>query len=261
MTPPLPRIPKSSQRAFTLIELLVAMAVLALLVVVVAQLGGITTRSVTDGLRRADHFAKGRAAVDLFLRDLNDGVFRKDLAAFRDASGNPSPAFFVRRPGIGGDRALSLVVYRTDPAEATLLRGSLPVRWDDAGTLTFGIADRLPAVSSLAAGDFQPVASGVVQMEVFFLNADGTHSDQFTSGTRAVGVAMVVLDEAAFDAAVAGNTLKTLRNTFSRQTQANPENYESFWQRTLDGLVGDTRFPEPVLRGIRIFQRISPISE
>lgn len=252
--------PNTRTTGFTLVELLVSMAVLSLLVLVVAQLSGLTTQNVTEGLRRADHFAKGRSALDLFVRDLNDGVFRSDLPAFRDANGSFAMTFFVRRPGIGGDRPLSLVAYETDPDEATLLRGSLPVLWDDATALGFGSTGEIPAESRIGSTDTLPIASGVVQMELFFLNGEGIAEREFSADTRAIGVAMVIADSGALEALQISGNLAALRNRFPAQTQEPLESYEKFWQPAVEDLAADNQFSPQVARGIRIFQRVAPIT-
>ncbi len=252
----------SSRRgqAFTLIELLVATAVLALMVVGLAQLGGITSRSVGEGLRRADNFAKARAALELISQDVAGGVFRPDLAAFRDDGGNFQPAFFSRRTGLGGDRALSLVAYKVDPAAGVLERASLAVPWSDTSGIDFGTATAIPRFANLTAADYQQLSSGIVRLEFFFLDSAGNYQAEYSDTTRALGVAMAVLDGTGFALLNQSGQLAALQALLPPQLPVPTESYLVSWRNTLDDPAFASAFPEKIRSGLRVFERVFPLS-
>lgn len=245
-------------RGFTLIELLTAMAILALMVVALAELSGLTTRTVSAGLRKADSFSKARAVLEIFSQDVASGVFRSDLGAFRDGAGAFAPTFYSRRAGIGGDRALSLLAYNADPGTATLLRASSPVLWADPSGLGFGVPGSIGRFSALSASDYQPIVEGIVRMEFFFLDGEGNYQSQFDSSTRAVGVALAIVDGPALELLKKSGRLTSLQTLLLSQPVPQTESYLSFWGDVINGPTF-AAFPAPVRSGLRIFERIIPL--
>jgi prepilin-type N-terminal cleavage/methylation domain-containing protein len=261
-------------RAFTLIEILVATTILSLMVLVLAQLTDLSSRSMNDGMRRADNFTKARAALDLFATDIALGVFREDLGAFRtNVVGDYTPAFFTRRPGIGGDRALSLIAYRTVPAQARLERANRTILWTDASPIGFGTPNALPRFTALTSTDYQEIATGIIAWQLYFIDSDGNYRDKYEptySQTpaglpyllgvvrptcKAVGVALASIDEANLKILNASGKLGDLQNELPAQTNQD-QTYQAFWSKTLrsSSIIGS--LPVPVRSSLRIFERL-----
>lgn len=252
---------RSCPRAgFTLLELLTAMAVLALMVVVLAQLSGITSQSVSEGLRRVDNYSKARAALDLIAQDVSNGLFRGDLAAFRDAGGSPAPVFFTRRVSIGGDRALSLVSYEWDTANLRLRRGSRAIPWSGSPGVSFGQTNSLPAAATLAPQDFQSIADGIVRLEFFFLDRSGNPQSQYDSNTATVGVALATLDAQAMELLKSTGRLDALRTFLAPAGTPSPEGVVAGWESSVRTDASFRDYPEPIRQGLRFFQRSFPIN-
>ena len=249
---------RHSQNAFTLIELLTATAVLALMVVALAQLSGITTRSVSEGLRRADNFSKARAALHLIAQDITGGVFRSDLAAFRDGNGAFAPAFYTRRQGLGGDRALSFVAYELAPQVAVLRRGNQAVPWNDPAGPGFGQPLAAARFSALAPDDYQDIAEGILRLEFFFVDEAGDYQSDFGANTRAVGIALAIADSEALGLLKQTGRLGDLRNLLTIQTPTVTESYLETWGANLNSPTFAS-FPDKVRSGVRIFERIIPL--
>jgi prepilin-type N-terminal cleavage/methylation domain-containing protein len=243
---------------FTLIELLVSMAILALMVAALAQLSGLTTSTVSQELRKADSFSKARAVLDVFSQDIANGVFRPDLAAFRDQGGGFASAFYSRRAAIGGDRKLSLLAYDTDAATATLLRASSPVVWNDTTGIGFGSPTTLARLATISSADYQPIVEGVVRMEYFFLDDQGNYQAQYDASTRAVGIALAIVDAPTLDLLKKSNSLASIQTLLKQQTPVPSESYLTFWGNLLNGSEF-ANYPGPVRSGLRIFERIIPL--
>ncbi len=114
----------ANQRAgFTLVEVLVATAVLALLVVLVAQMVSSATLVTTGSRKRMDADSQARAVFDRIAADVAGMVLRPDVDfIFSKNPGNDtvffyseSPGFFHGNSGFEEHSPLSLVGYRVNP--------------------------------------------------------------------------------------------------------------------------------------------------
>ncbi len=158
--------------AFSLVELLVAMVVLTLLVLILAQIMGLASLSWLMGKQRINNLTKARVFLDLIAHDVQDGVFRPDLAAFLDQSGatvsmsSTSYAFYSKRPG-GGARSIALLNYKLSQSSTSysLMRGALPIGWTNPPPSFAGMNAAtvgLPELAGLTASNYSEVASGVI---------------------------------------------------------------------------------------------------
>ncbi len=249
---------RNRARGFTLIELLVAMAVLALLVVALGQLSGATSSSVSQGLRRADTSTRARAALDLVGQDISGGVFRPDLGAFPPDGTGSTPTFYTRRPGVGGDRSLSLIAYDFDSTGANLLRASQSVLWSDTAGIGFGSPGSVAGFASLTPADYQEIVHGVVRFAIYFIDASGQYQSQYDSQSRAVGIALAMADDRALQVLEETGKLGALQSRFSLQSSNPTSNYLRHWGDVIDNLP-PADFPEPVRAGLRISERTIPL--
>lgn len=227
-------------RGFTLLELLTAIAVLVILVLLLNQIMSSTMQVVGDGKKRMEVHARARAALDLIARDISQGIYRADVPAFTDNTGQPSLAVFTRRGGTmdAADdstdyRQLTYVAYKVEkdaptaaPETFSLWRGSINLQWNDGksfpsisgldgpmpfGTQTLGLA--YPKVTQQSGSDrvMEPVLDGVARMELRFLDSDGKYRLNYNRDpengpvSKAVVITLLVMDEKSQDL-ILGNT-------------------------------------------------------
>lgn len=259
--------------AFTLIELLVAIAVLAVLLIFFTQIVAWVGKSWIQGKQLADNLGKGRAAMDLITRDLQNGLFRPDLGAFALENGSPSPqssnyCFFVARGG-GGTRAVSLVNYRIG-ANATLQRQVLPVSLDNSApeTITFVTSNTIPEMAAINSADASSadLVGGVVAFQMYFINSwkDGHRSvDHFYTNsadvsTRAVGVAITVVDEPTQKRLAELGKFQELVSAWSSPPTTLDHGLGAYWKQVKDNfLAGTASANMPGVRtGIQVFESV-----
>ncbi|GAT31870.1 Verru_Chthon cassette protein C [Terrimicrobium sacchariphilum] len=243
---------KPGSGAFTLIELLVATAVLALISVVLAQMLSATSQTWITGQAKVNNFTKGRAMMDLLTRDLQGGVYRKDLPAFP----NQTIAFFTERPGFGGNasltRNLSWVQYDLGPSTNTILqRADLAQAWNAAGTPAFGESN---APAGAVSRDTAP---GVVGFQIQFVYADGSMSTNYiaTNRPRAASVGIAVVDDKTLELLTANPAkISALRNGFSSHATGT-NSVKSDWEKYLRSDLDWSAYPKSLASGLKIFER------
>ncbi len=131
--------PPPALRAFTLIELLVSMAVLAILVMLMAQLMSSAARTTTSSGQRLDADSQARLVFDRMADDFANMVNRKDVDfVFRKNTNNDEAYFFSSAPAVTPTNAqpLALVGYRInsndDKRKNQLERLGLGLQWDSS---------------------------------------------------------------------------------------------------------------------------------
>jgi len=208
---------KSQQRGFSLVEILVAVTITSLMLVTLAQMMSVISKSWLEGVKRVDNYAKARATMDLITRDLQAGVFRSDLGAFRNDGGQPAFAFFVKRPSAGtegNDRRLSLISYVEDKNEHTIKRASTAIGWsadNSAAAMNFSsLATNLKSIPFYAALPSSPeqmddIAEGILRAEMYFIDKEGEYQYEYTEGCKVVGITIAVMDQ---------QTLKLMKKAF-----------------------------------------------
>lgn len=282
--------------AFTMIELLVAMAVLALLGVLVAQLIASATDVVGQGRKRFEIQTKARAALELMARDLSQGVYRKEeeVRPFVDNDGKPALAFFTKISGPIGSgqpvdyRKLSFVVYRTGDSSMgddrfSLWRGSIHAQWEDLGSYPelSGITEAMPFSENTTQVAYsqasikpvlEPVLDGVVRMEMRFLGTDGKYHDKYETDpakpefSKAVAITLLVIDENTRQFLLDNPSVEgAFQSTFfssASKLNAPPTSdvpLSVLWEDALnDGNTWDS-IPQRLRNGIYTFERIIPL--
>lgn len=214
---------------FTLLELLIAVAVLAMLVVMVAQLVQSGTAVISGSRKHLGADAQAREVFSRFALDLAQMAKRPDLdAIFSDQDSNKKIFFYSEAPGfsssIANPNTLALVGYRV-AANGGLERLGKALSWSEAQSptfLTFAKASEtnlsrtnaLPESTltgswSGAVGsspdydssddDYHAIADGVFRFEYCFLKKDGTYSLMRDSAGGFRDVAAVVVSLAVLD--------------------------------------------------------------
>ncbi len=256
---------RKRRNGFTFVELLVAITILSLMMIFIAQLIFVVGTFSRDGARRADNFTKVRATLDAFSRDVRAGIFRSDLAAFTDANGDTVPApicFYTCRPGIGTEiRNVSLIVYQLNTATGSLQRGAMPVQWSDNSNtpppISFNNTTTLPMFANVVPSD---VASGVVRMEVYFINSGGALSKSYSSQSLAVGITLAVVDGGTLKVLSAAQLSQLTRGGSSGALPDDPspsptQTLGSFWATEMEAPGFYNGFPQQLHSGLRVFER------
>lgn len=252
---------KRTRAGFTLIELLLAFAVLALLLILLAQAVGAVTQTWQHGVARIDNFSKARVILGLLDRDFQSAVLRPDLAAFVDESGNTACAFYTRINGATGDRRLSLVRYSlaSTSTNSIFQRADYGLDFTNA-ILTLANTNSLPDLSKTT---LQDVAEGVLRFEWQFVAADGTFQTAYQydhtapaapANTRSVIVSLIALDERAVRLAAQTGKLADLLQKFDGLPAAG-QTYASLWNAATRSPGFASGLPGPLTAGVRIFER------
>lgn len=231
------------------------MSVLALLIVLIAQVVGAMGDTWRNGLHRINNFTKARAMLNLFARDIQAGVFREDLAAFPD----DKISIYTRQPGVGGSRSLTLVEYaiNTSDERSPLQRGDLPVGW--TSTISFG--DTLNFGTNIPVA--RDTAAGVVGFELQFVQADGTFSTTFSpkgaNPTRAVAVALAVVDDLTIRRLSEAGLTAALRAELQNSVASGSRGAKAAWEDHLQNGLDWSAYPKSLATGLKIFERHVPL--
>lgn len=253
---------KNGKYAFTLIELLVAMAVLALMTVLLAQMLQSTSQSWLGGQARVNNFTKARSMLDLMARDVQSGVFREDLGMFAGVTaGQPltNMAFYTLRPGVPATagapiRNVSLVQYSMDSA-SVLQRGDRAIPWDTnaASAITFGTTNALPELSSVVSRE---TVSGVVGFQILFMQRDGTLAKTYDPALSGKGLAigMAVVDDNTLKRLQAAGKVDDLQAALAG-ILTGTNSVKAEWDTFLQSGLNWDNYPTDLARGLKIFER------
>jgi hypothetical protein len=266
--------------------MLVAIAVLAILVVLFAQMLGVMSRAWVYGHNRANNFTKARAMLDLLARDFQSGIFRPDLAALPASGSLNTLEFYTLRPGVPGNAATgavryaSLVQYSLPANSTTLERSDAPIMWNDpASYLAFG---NTAGFASPAAGAATPTltqrdtAAGVIAFQIVFLQAPSSSpavgaafsTTTFTplvnsagvanaNPTRAVGISLAVIDDQTL-LLMSHNQLSNLNQALTSAVSDSPplHNIKAYWDSYLKGASMNWQsYPKSLGTGLATFER------
>jgi len=247
---------------FTMIEMLVAMAVLTLLVVLIAQIIGMTTSSVSSSSRKLDGVTEARFALDRLGVDWAGRLDRSDVDhRFTKVDGNSGQpgndelSFYSEVDGYQGSRKLSVVGYRVqtvDPERVYQMeRGVQGTDWSTASPLIFG-SQPLPIIPDT---DYEVLSDGVLRLEFCYLKTDGTLSNTVKpdlSDASALVVAVAVLDGASRKV-VTDAQLKLL--AASLPDAAEGKDPIKQWHDAISGSQLPTGIPEKATQALRFYQR------
>jgi prepilin-type N-terminal cleavage/methylation domain-containing protein len=237
---------------FTLIELLVAIAVLALVSVILAQMLAATSQTWLTGQAKVNNFTKGRAMLDLLARDLQSGVYRSDLPSFPGGA----VAFYTERPGFSGStnalRNISWVNYDLGAStNATLQRADLAVEWNATNAVAFG------STNAPAGAVPRDTAPGVVGFKIQFLYADGSLSTNYSSANRpkAVSVGLAVIDDKTLERLQADPLkIAALRNGFASHASGT-NSVKADWEEFMRTEIVWESYPKSLATGLKVFER------
>ncbi len=252
-----------------MIELMVSIAVLMLVLTFIVSFFGDVSRAWMLAGEKMDNFAKGRALINAIDRDLANAVIRQDLPSFPSGPSG-TLAFYTRKFGQEEDaatkRPLTYVAYSMNGGTD----GSEIVRTD----MPYNFFDDEPSWKDMAAGSPNVQRPGAISRvlcrEVFafryrFLHADGTsgtsyHDLRQANPTRAVSVSIIVLSDKAAQLVQSQGIGEQLRADLTNAIPANASSAKDAWEAALKSDALASKYPGPVLQGIRAYERITALS-
>jgi len=258
------------RNAFTLVEMLVAIAVLALVTVLIANMMGSVSSAWNRSREKMDNFGKGRALLNLLQQELQNAVLREDLPVFPGGDF----AFYTRRMSQDNDtmtddaRPLSFVQYvKVDDStgKPVLRRIDRPYFYEknnspDAPAWGGESVNIAPS----ASGNLnRQLCEGIYAFRFAFLAADGSAAATFdktaANPPTAVQVSMVVLSEQAekfLKSAALRSSFETALGDLPDPAGGQGWSPKAFW----DARLLQAGFPARLLTGVRTFERVIPIT-
>ena len=269
--------------------MLIAITVLALLIVLFAQLFNSASTITTLGTKRIDADTSARPLLDRMGVDFSQMVKRSDVSYFVKTQANPQVgndqiAFYSAvtgyYPSPSKQSPVSLVAYRvnsdsTSPSYNKVERMGKGLIWSGAsptyipilflapaGAPTTTIDNIWPAAtnSSTSDSDYELVGPNVFRFEYYYLLTTGALSPGPWTSTNAVAikdVAAIVVAIAAIDpkskVLVTNSQIATIAGSLSDYTTSiGPGQLLAGWQAALDGTTG---IPRQVVSNIRLYER------
>jgi len=270
----------SSRHGFTLVEMLVSISIVSFMLVVLAQVTGLTEKAWRLEQNRIDNFTKARSMLDLINDDLQRAVIRSDLPVF--GTGAPTAnanglnyftgtsfttAFYTRIPGVPSTattqvRDLSLVSYTlltTNTVDKVVLqRSDLAVPWTSSANIPFQ-GDMNTLLQNPSSFDVLAVAPGVVGFRLAFRLANGTMIDQsgytgYNSANPvvAVDVGIAVIGKESLTQ-LSSAQITTIKNSFASATISN--GVKASWDLTVLPNFYTSSYPKDFGGGIKTFER------
>ncbi|MCE9543847.1 MAG: hypothetical protein K8R38_10100 [Verrucomicrobia bacterium] len=260
--------------AFTIVELLIAAAVLALLVVLVAQMVGSIASGTAASGKRISADDEARMVFDRMAGDFSGMIMRPDVnPLFIPNAGNDEIYFYSRAPAFFTNKInsqIALIGYRvTTNGLERLGQGQ---GWDDL-LFTNG-----PVATNASSTNFSAIAPSVFRMECALLMKQGsTNNDGTVNGTKAffqtnnpgqamkdvsgVVVALGILDQASRKITPAG-TVSGWSNDVTDFPDATINGIQisgsSGWLTKARSIPG---IPRAASSQIRIYQRYFPLAQ
>lgn len=241
--------------AFSLIEILVAMAILAFLVVLLAQIMSYSSSVIGHSRTRLEATSSAEALFSRMARDFAARLVRSDMPlAVTMRNGNDEFRFFSEVHGYEGDRTLSLVGYRVQESTADRQfqaeRGAQGASWNQSAFPGFSTN-----VPTLADDQYEIATEGIFRLEICYLETDGTYTcvrPASDSRIAAIVVAVAVLGET-------GRKILTPAQIQSLR-QALPDTVEgeaplASWQRAMKASGFASGIPARAVQSIDLYQR------
>lgn len=285
------RHPGTSRAGFSLIELLVAIAVLALLILIAAQIVQSGAAVIAGSRKNLGADAQAREVFTRLGLDLAQMPRRADLdAVFSDKDGNKKIFFYSEASGVATTTnnlsTVSLVGYRVG-TNAGLERLGKTLPWSGTGGatfLTYTATNTNALTASTLAGawsavigtapdyeatnsDYHPFAPGVFRFEYCFQKKDGTYTLQRDAKTGFRDLAAIVVSLAVLD----GDSRKITPDT-SKLADALPGPTATdlaanvlpaeLWQKAVNdsaAFAAAANIPQAAAARVRIYQRAFPL--
>ena len=268
----------NSKSAFTIVELLIAVAVLALLVVMVAQMVGSIASGTAASSKRLGADDEARMVFDRMGGDFFGMIMRPDVnPLFITNSGNDEIYFYSRAPASftnstnSQNSQIALIGYRVTTNGLERLGQGLG--WDDLLFTNGSVA------TNASSTNFSAIAPSVFRMEyTLLMKQGGTNNAGAVYGTNAflqsnnpgqsmkdvsgIVVALGILDQASRKITPAG-TVTGWSNDITDFPDATtnsgiPISGSSGWVTKARSITG---VPQSARSQIRIYQRYFPLAQ
>lgn len=255
------RVPGTLRKAgFTMVEVLLATAVLAALLVVIANLTSNTAKVTSTSNRQISADAAGRQILTRLSLDFSQAILRKDLPQLIEKlSGNDRITFYAQADGYEGDRGVSKIAFRVE--EGFLERGAQGMYWEAGGTGGNIIEFNSSALASVPDDDFEVIADEVFRIELAFLMDDGTIKADAVTFRSETGpnVKAVIVGIATLDMETRKMMSGNIEDLGEELPDAqNDRDIMSLWGPLRNDsafLSGDSSFPTIVRANVRFYQR------
>jgi prepilin-type N-terminal cleavage/methylation domain-containing protein len=261
----IPSKPKrESKKAFTLVEMLVSAAVLGILVLMLAQMVGLSSQAITFNEKRLDAVGQARLVFDRIGMDLAARPRRADLgmAFTKNGSSGSSPgtndsfAFYSEMTGYTGTRHISLIGYQIQQSSGLpyqLERSATGLDWAATGNPLNFLPQALPTPAST---DYDILAPDIFRLEFCYLLNTGLFSDSASSNYSNVSAVVVAI------AALDSRSRTILTNAQITQLSGDlPDTIESHdpltdWNTTMAPANFASGIPLQAVQNIRLYQHI-----
>lgn len=253
--------------AFSLVEVLVAVGVLVLLLTVLTSVLSSVSNAWQLSREKLDNFGKGRALLNTISRDLANSVVRQDLPAFPQAPGQLSffTRTFAQTEASDSARPLAYVSY----ALARKNDSRVIVRRDAAYDFVGSAIPWQPFGANAAPVFPDAPLERILCQDIYafgynFIHADGTTSGTYhdaaqTNATRAIRVAIAVLNERAADILHEAGREDELAEDL-REAASSGGSLKAGWDDVLTNGTLASKYPQPVLAGLRTYERINTLA-
>ncbi len=247
------------ENAFSLIEILVAMAILAFLVVLLAQIMSYSSSVIGHSRTKLDATSRAEALYSRMARDFSARPVRSDMPIeVTIQNGNDALSFFSEVHGYEGDRTVALVGYRIQESaagrESQAERAAQGASWDESSFPSY--STNLPL---LPDNQYEVATEGVFRLEVCYLKTDGILTNVRPASDAKVAAIVVAV-------AVLGDTGRKILTTAQIKAlgQALPDTVEGEsplvgWRRAMDAQGFANGIPRKAVQSIDLYQRTFPI--
>ncbi|MCE0499779.1 MAG: prepilin-type N-terminal cleavage/methylation domain-containing protein [Methylacidiphilales bacterium] len=265
-------------QGFTLVELMAAIAVLAILAVLLAQVAVLTSQATTATSRRLDATGQARVVFDRIASDLAARPRRPDLGMnFSITSGtNSSLQFYSQVDGYSGTRQLATVGYMITTSNTNasgypqLDRGATGLNYPTSSTsingATFPQFLQIPSSSSPfntlpASGDYDVLSGEVFQLGCCYLLNTGalsttsSYSSTYTySDVAGLVVAVAVLDSQGRQLITPSQLTQIATDLNSAPSSSTADPITS-WYAAINTPGSFPNIPAAVVQNIRVYER------
>jgi prepilin-type N-terminal cleavage/methylation domain-containing protein len=228
------------RRGFTLVELLVACSILALLVVLVAQMVGSASSVTGNSKKRLDADDEARLVFDRLAGDINGMVKRRDInPLFLASNGNDSFYFYSQAPAYStyasaSNSQIALIGYSVTNSGIGLVRFSSGQSWD---TLSFSNPS-LAAITATSATNFHVIAPNVFRMEYALLMKPGSVNNTNGLGPVTAGTLSTNGTNVFFQTNNSGQALKDISGIVLSIAILDPTSRQVVGTNALTALAG-----------------------
>jgi prepilin-type N-terminal cleavage/methylation domain-containing protein len=240
---------------FTLVELLVACSILALLVVLVAQMVASASSVTGSSKKRLDADDEARLVFDRLAGDIGGMVKRRDInPLFLASNGNDAFYFYSQAPAYSAgalstnNSQLALIGYSVSDSGVGLLRFSAGQSWD---ALRFEDPS-LTTITTTSSTNFHVIAPDVFRMEYALLMKPGSVNNTNGLGPVTAGTLSTNGTNVFFKTNNAGQAMKDVSGIIVAIALLDPTSRVIVTTNSLTTLAAPAQMPDTSATGILV---------